>query len=574
MRDDVIQGSFPHAAKGGAIQLSPQQLARFTPAPGIPLPANVRQKMEKVFGTSFADVRIHVDGQAGAIGATAFTRGTQIHIAPHAYNPATTRGQQLIGHELAHVVQQRSGRVRNPFQGSVAVVHDARLEAEAEQMGRRAIAMETAAVPAAPVAPARPQVLQGRFRNGLVAVRQCCRGNPNLPSAFTLPQNFAHFGRTIGQPMPPAVLQRMEKLFGASFAAVRVHANAAIQHLDAPAITRGTDIYFAPGEYQPHTPAGQSLLAHELTHVIQQRAGRARNPFGNGAAVVHDQRLEAEAFRMAAAVRRTATIQRLPSNNNDPTGNADGLYRDRKTLIDYGGKQVPSRITYYMKNPRRGSPPMVDPPGWRWLRQHVDRLKGSWVRFHIINQLLGGRGDVTWNLVPATVINNRAYERNFERYVKNSALTNDEWTYLDVQLTYDPNWNVPIPSRIDGEWGKWNAGKAQWEEHGDISLNEDITHILQGGVAYLRGHNISLTTLRNRGVGASVVSKYQRFLRSYKPPKPPRRHRDNLDYGLDAFSRKVEELFGDEPSFTFDWVKDIWFDEDTSGDLEVVVKAL
>ena len=43
---------------------------------------------------------------------------------------------------------------------------------------------------------------------------------------------------------------------------------------------------------------GQQLLGHELTHVLQQRAGRVSNPFGSGTAVVQDHALEAEADRM------------------------------------------------------------------------------------------------------------------------------------------------------------------------------------------------------------------------------------------------------------------------------------
>jgi hypothetical protein len=96
--------------------------------------------MEAFFGTSFSAVRIHVDAQASRIGALAFTRGSDIHFAPGRYAPDTHQGRELLGHELSHVVQQRAGRVRNPFGSGVAIVHEAALEAEAEQSGRRAAA--------------------------------------------------------------------------------------------------------------------------------------------------------------------------------------------------------------------------------------------------------------------------------------------------------------------------------------------------------------------------------------------------------------------------------------------------
>jgi hypothetical protein len=105
---------------------------------GWPLPRDVQAKMESALGSSFSDVRIHVGPEAAAIGAIAFTWGTDIHFAPGQYNPHTRHGQMLLGHELAHVVQQRAGRVANPFGSGVAVVQDHALEAEADRLGQAA----------------------------------------------------------------------------------------------------------------------------------------------------------------------------------------------------------------------------------------------------------------------------------------------------------------------------------------------------------------------------------------------------------------------------------------------------
>lgn len=105
---------------------------------GIPLPKDVLSKMEGAFGASFSDVRVHVGSEAASIGAIAFTWGSDIHFAPGQYSPHTPHGQFLLGHELTHVVQQRAGRVSNPFGAGVAVVQDHALEAEADHMGRLA----------------------------------------------------------------------------------------------------------------------------------------------------------------------------------------------------------------------------------------------------------------------------------------------------------------------------------------------------------------------------------------------------------------------------------------------------
>jgi len=105
---------------------------------GWPLPRDVQAKMESALGANFSDVRIHVGPEATAIGAIAFTWGSDIHFAPGQYNPHTPQGQSLLGHELAHVVQQRAGRVSNPFGSGVAVVQDHALEAEADRLGHMA----------------------------------------------------------------------------------------------------------------------------------------------------------------------------------------------------------------------------------------------------------------------------------------------------------------------------------------------------------------------------------------------------------------------------------------------------
>ncbi|MGH9328618.1 MAG: DUF4157 domain-containing protein [Terriglobia bacterium] len=108
-------------------------------AGGWPLPKEVQAKMESALGADFSDVRIHVGSEVPAIGAIAFTWGSNIHFAPGYYNPNTLHGQRLLAHELTHVVQQRAGRVRNPYGSGVAVVQDHALEAEADRMALRAL---------------------------------------------------------------------------------------------------------------------------------------------------------------------------------------------------------------------------------------------------------------------------------------------------------------------------------------------------------------------------------------------------------------------------------------------------
>jgi hypothetical protein len=75
----------------------------------------------------------------------------------------------------------------------------------------------------------------------------------------------------------------MEAAFKTDFSAVRVHEADTAASLGAHAFTRGHGLHFAPGEYRPGSAAGQKLIGHELTHVVQQRAGRVAVPQGRGA---------------------------------------------------------------------------------------------------------------------------------------------------------------------------------------------------------------------------------------------------------------------------------------------------
>jgi Domain of unknown function (DUF4157) len=80
-----------------------------------------------------------------------------------------------------------------------------------------------------------------------------------------------------GQPLPSTLRAYFEPRFGHDFGRVRIHigtqAAEAARSINAQAFTVGRDVAFAAGQYSPETGAGKGLLAHELTHVIQQNGG-------------------------------------------------------------------------------------------------------------------------------------------------------------------------------------------------------------------------------------------------------------------------------------------------------------
>ena len=85
--------------------------------------------------------------------------------------------------------------------------------------------------------------------------------------------------RSPGQPLDPEVRAFMEPRFGYDFSRVRVHSGAAAERsagdVNAHAYTVGHDMVFGTGWFAPGTHQGRRLIAHELTHVVQQSAGHA-----------------------------------------------------------------------------------------------------------------------------------------------------------------------------------------------------------------------------------------------------------------------------------------------------------
>jgi len=151
----------------------------------------------------------------------------------------------------------------------------------------------TAAVAARMTAPAPEQARPG---SPLVLRRCACGGTPGLDGECAackakrlglqrfsrphagpghVPPAVAETLRGPGRPLERATQEAMERRFGHDFGSVRVHtderAAVAADSVHARAFTVGADVVFGAGEYRPGTFAGRRLLAHELTHVVQQR---------------------------------------------------------------------------------------------------------------------------------------------------------------------------------------------------------------------------------------------------------------------------------------------------------------
>jgi Domain of unknown function (DUF4157) len=122
-----------------------------------------------------------------------------------------------------------------------------------------------------------------------------------------------------GHGMDHGTRSRMESAFGADFSGVRIHtdtrADTLSQSLSARAFTTGRDVFFRQGEYNPGASSGRELLAHELTHVVQQNGdGVQRKMTVSDPGDAH----EVEADRMAQAVMQQEHAPRADRQGNSP----------------------------------------------------------------------------------------------------------------------------------------------------------------------------------------------------------------------------------------------------------------
>jgi hypothetical protein len=111
--------------------------------------------------------------------------------------------------------------------------------------------------------------------------------------------------RGSGQQLPDKTRSKMEGFFGTDFDNVSVHtgaeANRLSRSLGARSFTTGSDIYFGEGEYDPASEGGQKLIAHELTHVVQQGGTRRQSPQAKLTVGEPDDQYEQEADAAAEA---------------------------------------------------------------------------------------------------------------------------------------------------------------------------------------------------------------------------------------------------------------------------------
>ena len=139
-----------------------------------------------------------------------------------------------------------------------------------------------------------------------------------------------------GSPLPPDARTYMESRMGADFGNVRIHTSSqshdASAAIGARAFTNGANIHFANGEYNPKTKTGRHLLAHELTHTLQQGAASTKPAPSNPSGITGLRKVVPKA-------KHEKKIARLSS----PHDNKDGSRKsaNKEFTKKFKGKKIP-----------------------------------------------------------------------------------------------------------------------------------------------------------------------------------------------------------------------------------------
>ena len=119
-----------------------------------------------------------------------------------------------------------------------------------------------------------------------------------------------------GQSLNDSIRQPMEQAFGADFSGVKVHTDSKSdqlnQSIQAKAFTTGEDIFFRQGEYNPGNKGGQELLAHELTHVVQQNQGVVSKKIeANNLSKIESPKIQQQASNQQSSQEIAAAVKNL-----------------------------------------------------------------------------------------------------------------------------------------------------------------------------------------------------------------------------------------------------------------------
>lgn len=254
----------PSSGRKAASQKSENAAASTSTASSIPFGAPLQRKL--VVGPARDGYEVEADRVADAV---VNRRGELPSITPHSRSFSAQR---------ANAEDEEIAQTKGALSSSTTPVQRAlRDETDEEPVQRNALPKEMEEKPAQRAARNEPEEepVQRAVRDEgeeETAQREALGAtNSAAPAQVNSGVEAARGG---GSPLSPPLLGEMEHAFGRDFSSVRLHDDSRShrlnQDLNAHAFTTGSDVFFARGAFSPRTSQGRRLLAHELTHVVQQ----------------------------------------------------------------------------------------------------------------------------------------------------------------------------------------------------------------------------------------------------------------------------------------------------------------
>lgn len=181
-------------------------------------------------------------------------------------------------------------------------------------------------------------------------------GQAPAAEAFPIP-------RSGGQALPAPDRDFFESRFGRDFGNVRVHtgadADASARSIRALAYTHRSDIVFRSGQYSPATPAGRRLLAHELTHVVQQGGGGSSPAIQRACSSADKSSCSEEDLLTAVCIGETGNI-----NDSDGHQGVMNVVQNRTRDSAFGAATIRGQANLILDAETIAPPPAIDRLNW------------------------------------------------------------------------------------------------------------------------------------------------------------------------------------------------------------------
>ncbi len=194
-----------------------------------------------------------------------------------------------------------------------------------------------------------------------------------------------------GASLPEDTRTQMERAFGTDFSNVRIHTGSGAeqmsQSVQAQAFTHGSDVYFNSGKYNPSSTEGQQLLAHELTHTVQQGEGLQRKALSNTPtqkatateplAPASSEIVDISSGQFLPSEKVKTEIEQAGSEGLDVRVIVPGISKEGKIKI-----RIDRNGSYDAVHGQKGYMPVLNP----WASQ----LGGLYLRFTVKNSAVTG----------------------------------------------------------------------------------------------------------------------------------------------------------------------------------------